>query len=145
MATTERLCPSCGAANALERVTCQRCGAELRSGLPVPLGERLPVPWKEARRGLVLGATALALRTGLHLASRLLERRAAEGVGTSDRVLPVVKVRRWLSRRRETERAPRPQPKVRIWGRRAWVSWRGDRTGQWEVEEFYGEAVSDNE
>jgi hypothetical protein len=50
---------------------------------------------------------------------------------------------RGRSRQRGQGQAPlHAQPRLRIWGRRAWRSWSSDGAGQAEVEEFYYEADS---
>jgi hypothetical protein len=142
MASVKRLCPECGAANSLERERCHACGADMRSNLPVPGGERLPVPWKQVGTSLAVGAGALALRVGLHAVRHLLARKAARSLQLREQTGPPNRVGRWLSRRQETEKAPRPTAQVRVWGQR--LRGRLDRDGasELEVEEFYWQADS---
>ncbi len=140
MGRLKRLCPACGAANALESETCHACGAEMKASLPVPAGERSPVPWKEVGASLALSAGVLAVRAGLRLAGDLLERRAARRMGLQKRTRLPSKVGRWLTRRGEVEEAPGQQPQVRVWGRRVWGRWRSDGERDLEVEEFFWQA-----
>jgi hypothetical protein len=138
----ERLCPACKAANAIERTRCHACGADLTSQLPVPVGQRLPVPWKKVGTSLALSAGALALRGGLRLAKHLWEKRG-ELAEHNVQTRALDRVRGWLSRRGEEEQVPGPQPQVRVWGRRAWGKWGSDGSGQVEVQEFYWQGHSD--
>jgi hypothetical protein len=135
MASVKRLCPECGAANSLDRYKCHACGADMRSNLPVPAGERLPVPWKQVGTSLAVGAGALALRAGVQVVRHLLQRKAARSMQLREQTGR-------LSRRQETEKAPRPTAQVRVWGQR--LRGRLDRDGasQLEVEEFYWQADS---
>ena len=142
MNSLKRLCPACGAANALEMELCRVCGAEVKSNLPVPIGERLPVPWKEVGASLAVGAGALALRAGLHLAKHLVERKASSSIQLGARSGVPSQVRRWLSRRGQAEKVPPAQPQIRFWGRRVRGSWRSDGAGQMEVEEVYWQAAN---
>jgi hypothetical protein len=138
----ERLCPACKAANAMERSRCHACGADMMSHLPVPVGQRLPVPWKKVGTSLALSAGALALRGGLRLAKHAWEKRgelAEQRVQTRS----LDKVKGWLSRREKGEQAPGPQPQVRMWGRRVWGRRGSDGSSQLEVQEFYWQAHSD--
>jgi hypothetical protein len=136
----KRLCPVCGVDNPMERETCRACGAEMASNLPVPLGQRYPVPWKEVGASLAVGAGALALRAGVHLARHLLERQAATAVELTERTSLPSKVRRWLPRRGQADQAQRPRSQVQIWGQRMRGSWRSDGASHVEVEEFYWQA-----
>jgi hypothetical protein len=135
MASVKRLCPECGAANSLDWYKCHACGADMRSNLPVPAGERLPVPWKQVGTSLAVGAGALALRAGVQVVRHLLQRKAARSMQLREQTGR-------LSRRQETEKAPRPTAQVRVWGQR--LRGRLDRDGasQLEVEEFYWQADS---
>jgi len=135
MVSVKRLCPECGAANSLDRYKCNACGADMRSNLPVPAGERLPVPWKQVGTSLAVGAGALALRAGVQVVRHLLERKAARSLQLREQTGR-------LSRRQETEKAPRPTAQIRVWGQR--LRGRLDRDGasQLEVEEFYWQADS---
>jgi hypothetical protein len=129
MTELKRLCPACGAANALERQTCHACGTNLRTTLPVPLGERLPVTWKQVGTSLALGAGALALRVGVELARQFLERKVTE---LSE---PDVTVERPAERQVA-------QPQVQVWGRRVRSRWWGGRPQDVEVEEFLWQGAS---
>lgn len=142
MAGVKRLCPECGMANSLDRYTCHACGADMRANLPVPSEERLPVPWKQVGTSLAVGAGALALRAGVHVMRHLLERKAARSMQPRAQTGQSNEVGKWLSRRQETEDAPRPAAQVRVWGRR--LRGRLDRDGarELEVEEFYWQADS---
>ena len=142
MTSVKRLCPACGVANSLERETCHTCGADMRSHLPVPAGERLPVPWRQVGTSLAVGAGALALRAGVHVVRHLLERKAARSLSLRERSALPGKVGRWLSRREQTQAAPRPQAQVRAWGQRLRGRWSSDGASQLEVEEFYWQADS---
>ena len=142
MNNLKRLCPDCGAANALDKEMCHKCGAEVRSNLPVPAGERLPVPWKEVGASLAVGAGALALRAGLRLAQHLLERKAAKSIQFGGRPSAPSKAGARLSRRGRAEEDPPAQPQIRIWGRRVRGRWTGGEAGQVEVEEVYWQAAS---
>ena len=138
MNSLKRLCPVCGAANDLEAKTCYGCGAEVWSNLPVPAGDRLPVPWKEVGASLAVGAGALALRAGLRLAQHLLERKVARSMQLENRSSAQGEASTPLSRH---VRAP-AQPQVRFWGRRVRGRWRGGEAGQVEVEEIHWQATS---
>jgi hypothetical protein len=137
MASLDRLCPVCGAANALERIKCHACGADMMRTLPVPLGERLPAPWKEVGASLAVGAGVLALKVGLGLMRSLLERKVARPIALQRRTSVPIKVRRGTLQHGEAEEAPRARSQVRVWGRRMRGRWRSDGEGQLEVEEFY--------
>lgn len=137
----ERLCPVCRAANAMERIRCHACGADLTSHLPVPVGQRLPVPWKEVGASLALSVGALALREGVRLAKHVWEKRG-QPTERDVQTRSLDRVRRWLSRRAEGEETPGPQPQVRMWGRRVWGKRGSDGSGQLEVQEFYWESPS---
>lgn len=139
MTAVKRLCPVCGAANAMERARCHACGADIQPQLPVPSGSNLPVPWKQVGTSLAVSASVLALRAGLHLARHLLERKTRP-VGLREPTAIPINVRGRSPRRRPGHEPLRPQPRLRIWGRRAWRSWSSDGAGQAEVEEFYCEA-----
>jgi len=140
MASVKRLCPECGVANSLEREKCHACGADMRSKLPIPAGERLPVPWKQVGTSLAVGAGALALRAGVHVVRHFLERKADRSLSLRSRSALPNKVGRWLSRREPMQEAPRPQAQVRVWGQRLRGRWGSDGASQLEVEEFYWQA-----
>jgi hypothetical protein len=135
MTELKRLCPACGAANALERQTCHACGTNLRTTLPVPLGERLPVTWKQVGTSLALGAGALALRVGVELARQFLERKASE---LSE---PSAKVERPAGRQ-VVQVNQLTGPQVRVWGRRMRSRWWGGHPQDVEVEEFFWQGAS---
>lgn len=134
MTRTKRLCPACGAANSLEMEKCYVCGASFN--LPVPLEQRLPVPWKGVGASLALGTTALALSAGLRLAKHFLEQGAVKPVKVHGLTSLPSKARKWLLRRGETEDVRRERPQVRVWGRRMWGKWMSDGTRHVEVEEI---------
>ena len=141
MAGMKRLCPECGVPNTMESEICKACGADMRSHLPMPLGQNAPVPWKEIGSSLAVGAGVLALRAGLHLARHLLERRAT-GPTALRKPAPVpTKAQRWLPRRRKAEEAASTQPQVRVWGQRVWGRWSSDGSSHVEVEEFDWQAI----
>jgi len=153
MERVKKICPVCGAANPLDEERCGVCGASLETRVSIPLGERLPVPWREVGISLALGAAALALRAGLHLVRGLLERKAAGQMELHERPASLSKVRKWPPWRRRLvgspsgpkaawgalEEAPRPRPQLRMWGRRAWGVWSSDGASYWEVEEVFWE------
>jgi hypothetical protein len=139
MTAVKRLCPVCGAANAMESIHCHACGADIRSQLPVPAGGSLPVPWKQVGTSLAISAGVLALRAGLHLARYLLERKTEAAHLREPTTIPI-QVRGRSPRQQRGQRPARPQPRLRIWGRRAWRSWSSNGAGQVEAEEFYYEA-----
>ena len=131
MANVKRLCPHCGVANSMDSEMCRACGGDMQSNLPVPLGERLPVPWKQVGTSLAVGAGALALRAGLRLAQHLLERQATRSIERREQRDITGKVTRWLARRHAPEtapqpQAPQPQARVRVWGQRVWGRWSSD-------------------
>jgi hypothetical protein len=131
MTAVKRLCPVCGAANSMERARCHACGADIQPHLPVPSGANLPVPWKQVGASLAVSAGVLVLQAGLHLARHLLERKTGPSALHQPTTIPI----------HVQDRSPRRrQPRLRIWGRRAWRSWSSDGAGQTEVEEFYYEA-----
>ena len=138
MTTVKRLCPVCGAANAMERDQCHACGADIHPQLPVPSAESLPIPWKQVGTSLAVSAGVLALRAGLHLARHLLERKTRPAGLREPTAIPIPG-RGQPPRQQRGQRPVRPQPRLRIWGRRAWGSWSSDGAGQGEVEEFYYE------
>lgn len=142
MAGLKRLCPACGAANSLERRNCHLCGAELQSSLPMPLGERFPVPWKEVGASLAIGAGALALRGALHLVRGLLEKKATRPVGLRDAISFPIRRRRRLAQRAEPEKPSLPQVQISFWGRRVRGWWGNDQVSQLEVEEFSWQGIS---
>jgi hypothetical protein len=140
MTNVKRLCPECGAANPMDSQRWYACGANLRSDLPVPLGETLPVSWKQVGASLVVGAAALALRVGAQMLADYLERRAA---GQQEPVRLPTLVRRGLSQQDKAEEPTRHRRRVRAWGRRAWGSWQSDGASHVEVEEFYWQQEPD--
>ena len=137
----QRLCRVCRTANDMESSRCHACGADMTSNLPVPVGQKLPVPWKQVGTSLTLGVGALALRGGFRLAKHLLEKRGWPA-GRHEQSLVPGKVSKWLARREEAEETPSPRPQVRMWGRRVWGKWERDGDGQLEVQEFYWQAPS---
>ena len=142
MANVKRLCPTCGAANFMESEICRACGGDMKRNLPVPAGERLPVPWKEVGASLAVGAGALALRAGVHLARHLLERRAAKTLESLvSRDLPI-KTQGPLWRRRQVQDPTPSRAQVRVWGRRVRRRWGHGGAGDIEVEEFHWRADS---
>lgn len=142
MSNTKRLCPVCGAANPMTRDRCEVCSADMRSNLPVPLGARLPVPWKQVGASLAVSAGALALRAGLRLARDVLERKAIKAIQRRERADAPKALTRWLPRRKEATEAAPPQPQVRVWGKRVWRRWSSDGTSDLAVEEVYWQAES---
>jgi hypothetical protein len=142
MTDLKRLCPTCGAANAMARETCYACGTNFGSNLPVPASARLPASWKRVGASLAVSAAALALRVGLQLAQDYLERRAAPQSERDRRsTIPIKVVDTQAQRRPEMG----SQPKVRgwAWGRRVSQSWRSDGSSHVEAEEFFWESESD--
>jgi hypothetical protein len=139
MTAVKRLCPVCGAANAMDRARCHACGADIQPQLPAPSESNLPVPWKQVRTSLAVSAGVLALRAGLHLARHLLERKMRPDELREPTATPI-RVRGRSPRRGQGQAPLRPQPRLRVWGRRAWRSWSSDGAGQKQVEEFYYEA-----
>jgi hypothetical protein len=142
MNSLKRLCPVCGAANALELELCRDCGAELRSILPVSSGERLPVPWKEVGASLAVGAGALALRVGLRLAQRYLEKKATLSMQPSVRRSALSAVGKGLEPHRRDREVSPEQPQIRFWGRRVRGRWRGGKDVQVEVEEVFWQGTN---
>jgi hypothetical protein len=137
MSELKRLCPACGAANPLENQTCRACGANIRSTLPMPYSERLPVPWKQVGTSLAVGAGALALRVGVNLVRQVLERKAASVL--ENRAATRLPVRAAKEAAPAKGAAPAPQRGVhmRAWGRRVRSRWQGGRADDVEVEEFF--------
>ncbi len=140
MSNTKRLCPMCGAANPMTRVRCEVCNADMQSNLPVPLGARLPVPWKQVGASLAVSAGALALRAGLRLARDVLERKAARAIESRERADASRALTKWLPRGKEATEAASPQPQVRVWGKRVWRRWNSDGSNDLAVEEVYWQA-----
>jgi hypothetical protein len=140
MDRVKRLCPECGAANPVAREYCQACGASLRSNLPVPVGERLPVPWKEVGTSLAVGAGVWALRAGVRLARHLVARQLAKSTDPPKRDHVPLRRERPLSRRAQEPQTPLAESRVRVWGRRVRGTWRSDGSRQVETEEFYWQA-----
>jgi hypothetical protein len=143
MSELKRLCPACGAANAMDRDACQACGASMVSDLPVPSGVRLPTSWKRAAAGLAVSATALALRVGFQLATEYLERKAAEPSRRGEPTAVPIKVSEAQSQRRDVSEGQSPQIRAWGWGRRVRRRWRGDGTSDIEAEEFHWRAERD--
>ena len=139
MERVKRICPVCGTANPLRSERCCECGADIERNLPAVRQSRLPAPWKDVGASLALGATALAVRAGVHLLRGLLQRRGARPSVPSRAQSPLSGIRRRLPRRGKEEQARAPQPRVRVWGHRAWGMWRSDGASHWEVEEVFWE------
>jgi hypothetical protein len=140
MEKVKRMCPVCGTPNPLKADKCGECGADIERNLPAIRESKLPVPWREVGASLALGATALAVRAGVHLLRGLLQRRGA-GPSPLSGMQSRLKQRKGQRPRRSEEEviARTPQPHVSAWGRRAWGMWRSDGTSQWEAEEFFWE------
>jgi hypothetical protein len=129
----------------MESEICKACGADMKSRLPVPLGQGFPIPWKEVGSSLAVGAGVLALRAGLHLARHLLERKAAKPPALRTPAPLATKTRRRLPRRRNVEEAASTQPQIRVWGQRVWGRWSSDGSSHVEVEEFDWQASTSGE
>jgi hypothetical protein len=113
MEQIERVCPKCGVSNPYERARCQNCGVILTN---LPASRRSSVPARIEGAGaaaLVLGASALIVRTGLKLL-----------VGE---ILPrvVSSVARKPASRQIVDQPPEEQPQYVIRGWRAWSVRRG--------------------
>jgi len=143
MSELKRLCPACGAANPMDRYSCQACGGSMRPDLPVPSGARLPATWKRAAAGLAVSATALALRVGLQLATDYLERKAAEASRPAEPTTLPVTVRDTQPLLPGVREGTGPQIRAWGWGRRVRRRWRGDGTSDVEAEEFHWRADVD--
>jgi hypothetical protein len=141
MEKVKRICPVCSTANPLEAERCCECGADIERNLPAIRESKLPVPWKEVGASLALGATALAVRAGVHLLRGLLQERGARALPLSRLPSRLRQLKRRIPRRDQDHKAPVPRPQVRVWGRRVWGFWRSDGASQWEAEEFYWEGT----
>ena len=134
MAELKRLCPECGEPNPMERVRCSACGAHMMSDLPARSEQSLPTSWKRMGASLAVSAATLALRVGLDLATKYLEKQMARAREQSERTEEPTTVQGWRVRRPQPE--PPAKARFRFRGRRVRRSWRSDGSGDVEVEEF---------
>ena len=134
MAELKRLCPECGEPNPMERVRCSACGAHMMSDLPARSEQTLPTSWKRMDASLAVSAATLALRVGLDLATKYLEKQMARAQEQRERTEEPTTVQGWRVRRPQPD--PPAKARFRFRGRRVRRSWRSDGSGDVEVEEF---------
>jgi hypothetical protein len=83
---------------------------------------------------LAVSAATLALRVGLDLATKYLEKQMARAQEQRERTEEPTTVQGWRVRRPQPE--PPAKARFRFRGRRVRRSWRSDGSGDVEVEEY---------
>lgn len=131
---TQKLCPACAAANALENRFCGRCGSRLEQPLVTPRRQELtigrnsllPAPTlRQVGRAAAASLVAIAAEAGL----AWLRRRAESAA-------PALQVGRQEGRALPSKAAPARSGRVSaIFGRRVVRRWQQGHHGQETVEE----------